>query len=271
MSAELPTPSKAPAHTSRAVHLLLAGLIAVAFVGFFVGIRQGKTVPDLSPPQREVLAEYPQAIPATAWRDVDRRRYGPNHEWHSSLASLQQPPVDYSTPPRATSEDRRALQFVRATRRAFPGAPPVVPHPVDQMSVSSCMVCHGEGLFIGKGVRAPRMSHALFASCTQCHVESGSAELPSAVAVENDFQAVESPLAGRRAWPGAPPVIPHTTWMREKCISCHGPTGKAAIRTTHPTRANCLQCHVSSAVLDQLVVEDEPAWLAESEARSAKP
>ena len=29
---------------------------------------------------------------------------------------------------------------------------------------------------------------------------------------------------------GAPPVIPHPTWMRERCESCHGPRGRQGLR-----------------------------------------
>jgi cytochrome c-type protein NapB len=250
-----------PSHLSRAIHLLLAVVIALAFVGFFVGIRQGKTVPDLSPPQREQVAAHPQAIPATAWRDYDRRLYGPNRQWQSTLASLRPPPVEPSEWAPASEADRRGVRSVRATRRAFPGAPPVVPHPIDQMSTSSCMVCHAEGLAIGKGVRAPKMSHAVLTSCTQCHVDLESPDFAPGTIGANTFQRTETPFAGDRAWPGAPPAIPHPTWMRETCLSCHGPSGPAAIRTSHPTRVSCRQCHPQSAVLDQIEADDQPAWL----------
>jgi cytochrome c-type protein NapB len=57
--------------------------------------------------------------------------------------------------------------------------------------------------------------------------------------------------------------VPHTTFMRESCLSCHGPTGADPIRTTHAWRTNCLQCHAPSAVLDQLGFEHGPAAPAE--------
>lgn len=257
-----------PTHVSRAVQLLLAGVIALAFVGFFVGIRQGKTVPDLSPPPREQVAAHADAIPATAWRDYDRRLYGPNRQWTSTLASLRPPQLDPHEWVAASEADRRALQTTRATRRAFPGAPPVVPHPIDQMSTSSCLVCHAEGLAIGKGVHAPKMSHPVLTSCTQCHVEITSPDLAEGAVFEgvNTFEQSETTISGERAWPGAPPAIPHPTWMREQCMSCHGPTGPAAIRTSHPTRVNCRQCHPQSAVFDQVAVEDEPTWLSSQDA-----
>ena len=47
-----------------------------------------------------------------------------------------------------------------------------------------------------------------------------------------------------RAFSGAPPTIPHRVFMRDNCISCHGPTGYHEYRTTHPNRTQCMQCHV---------------------------
>jgi cytochrome c-type protein NapB len=270
MSEELHKAARTPTRMSRAIHLLLTVVIAVAFVGFFVGIRQGKTVPDVSPVQREQVVAHPQAIPATAWRDYDRRRYGPNRDWQNTLASLRVAPLDPAPWGPASAADRQAVQAVRASRRAFPGAPPVVPHPIDQMSTASCLACHAEGLSIGKGVRAPKMSHALLTNCTQCHVELESPDLGPVKIADNTFYRMESPTAGNRAWPGAPPVIPHSTWMRETCLSCHGPTGPAAIHTSHPTRVSCRQCHGPSAVLDQVVTEDQPAWLTTEEGLSAR-
>jgi cytochrome c-type protein NapB len=45
--------------------------------------------------------------------------------------------------------------------------------------------------------------------------------------------------------PGAPPPIPHSPDMRGNCVACHaGPGAVAEIRTPHPERANCRQCHV---------------------------
>jgi cytochrome c-type protein NapB len=66
----------------------------------------------------------------------------------------------------------------------------------------------------------------------------------------NDFEPLRQDLRpGSRAHPGAPPVIPHKVFMRENCLSCHsGPGGREEIRTTHPERTRCMQCHVGSVV-----------------------
>jgi cytochrome c-type protein NapB len=39
--------------------------------------------------------------------------------------------------------------------------------------------------------------------------------------------------------------------MRDDCMSCHGPQGLFGLRTPHPDRQSCLQCHVPNAELDQ--------------------
>lgn len=237
---------------TRALHLLLAAVIGLAFVGFLVGLRQGKAIPELQPPPPQAKSEiHPDAVVATAYRNFDRREVGPNRNWKSSLASLQQPSIDLFRPPVRSEELRHAALAQRAKRRAFDGAPPVVPHPIDQAGTASCLVCHGEGLLIGKGIWAPKMSHASLANCTQCHVEQTAVSLEAMPQPENQFQPFRSNRGGSRAWPGAPPTMPHAVFMRENCLSCHGPTGADPIRTSHPYRASCLQCHASSAVLDQ--------------------
>jgi cytochrome c-type protein NapB len=67
----------------------------------------------------------------------------------------------------------------------------------------------------------------------------------------NSFVGLNPPLKGTRAWPLAPPTIPHSTLMRSDCLSCHGPQGLYGLRTPHPERQSCVQCHVPGAELDQ--------------------
>lgn len=255
--------------TARALHLVLIAIIGLAFVGFFVGIRQGTTVPDLSPPDRTAAPSHTDTIPDTAYSDFDRRTFGPNRNWQSSLADVEQPTIDLIEfdDPNRSDAGRRAVLAARDERRAFHGAPPVVPHPIDQMGTASCMACHGDGLHIGRGVRAPMMSHVYMPNCTQCHAEMLSPDLDPFVLAENTFEGSDAPLGGQRAWIGAPPTIPHHVFMRENCMACHGPTGPEPIRTTHPWQTNCMQCHAPSALLDQVVTEDHPSLLSELLAR----
>lgn len=247
--------------TTRATQLFLVAVIGLAFVGFVVGLRQG--VPSHQPPDFEIPPgpeRFAEAVPAVPYAEFDRRFHGPNANWRSILADLQQPEIDLFAPPHFDESQREAVIHARAARRAFDGAPPVVPHPIDQMTATSCLACHGDGLFIGAAY-APRMSHELYTNCTQCHVEHWSTDFAQGWTVATLFVGLESPGRGRRAWPGAPPTIPHPTFMRENCMACHGPTGPDPIRSSHPWQANCLQCHAPSATLEQGVIDDSPVFL----------
>lgn len=74
---------------------------------------------------------------------------------------------------------------------------------------------------------------------------------PDATFAANLFDGLDSPDHGARAWSIAPPQIPHRTLMRERCESCHGVGGRDAMRSTHPDRQSCTQCHAPNAALDQ--------------------
>ncbi len=152
-----------------------------------------------------------------------------------------------------SAEERAAAVLARAERRAYDGAPPTVPHAVDQRGLPACLVCHERGMRVNDRV-APAMSHAAFASCLQCHAPSRGVpvERPRTVSVaENSgFVGLEAPGPGARAQPGAPPQIPHRTFMRERCESCHG-TFASGLAVSHPNRQSCTQCHAPSATLDQ--------------------
>jgi cytochrome c-type protein NapB len=57
------------------------------------------------------------------------------------------------------------------------------------------------------------------------------------------------PELGSSALNDSPPLIPHDLQMRGNCLACHaGPAAVAELRTTHPERANCRQCHVAATV-----------------------
>jgi nitrate reductase (cytochrome), electron transfer subunit len=246
--------------TVRIVQILLVTVIGMAFVGLVVGMRQGATVYEPTEIAYQPAAEFPSAVPATSYQDFDRRRFGPNSEWSSTLDDLSAPPLDPEAVVQWDEQTRAALLSDRAGRRAFDGAPPVVPHPIDQMSTASCVACHADGRQIA-GIRAPQMSHGLLRNCTQCHVEQQSGELGSTTRVRNSFLGLEAPLVGGRAWEGAPPTIPHATLMRDNCLSCHGSAGPEPIRSSHPWRSSCLQCHAPSAELNQAPLLERPQFL----------
>jgi cytochrome c-type protein NapB len=84
--------------------------------------------------------------------------------------------------------------------------------------------------------------------CRQCHVFAAGDDL----FVASEFVGLEQDLRrGGRATPGAPPTIPHRTLMRENCVACHdGPGAREEIRTNHPERWRCRQCHVPVTTRD---------------------
>ena len=130
-------------------------------------------------------------------------------------------------------------------RRAYPGAPPAIPHPIDQDmrgAFQVCSGCHAKGGFVPEfGAYAPVTPHPEYANCRQCHVPASDVPL----LVESGWQAAPRPALGRAALPGGPPPIPHGLQLRENCAACHtGPAAPVEIRTGHPERINCRQCHV---------------------------
>ena len=149
--------------------------------------------------------------------------------------------------PTAASVKSAALE--RAERRLYDGAPPVIPH----MPLGApCVSCHNERGMAVEGLGfAPPSPHEATAGmssvsrCEQCHVFQRTEE-KDAVFVANRFEGLKQDLRrGTRLYDGAPPVMPHGTLMRENCQACH--TGEAAreeIRTSHPERPRCGQCHV---------------------------
>jgi cytochrome c-type protein NapB len=254
--------------------VFLAIVFAAAISGYFSGLRQAPTR-GASPPEEvheaHAKSESPHNAPrAAGYTELRKRNLGPNREFRPSLAELPSPEKINSRKkfPRYTDDDILLALADRAERRAFDGAPPVVPHPITQLGSESCLVCHSAGSKIGDR-HAPKICHQHLTNCTQCHVEghrSGEAppETLASTVGENDFVGLEAPLHGVRASRTAPPVIPHTTWMRTDCVSCHGPSGRNAIQTRHPYRENCLQCHASSAQLEQ---QPTPATLSENPLR----
>ncbi len=148
------------------------------------------------------------------------------------------------------SATARTDSLVRAERRQFDGAPPVIPHqPLD----AACTTCHTQS---GKEVPnqgfAPANPHfgtsvaGAMENCRQCHVFRAADE----PFVESQFVGLRQDLRrGDRLFDGAPPVIPHQALMRENCAACHdGPSARPEIRCSHPERYNCVQCHVRSDV-----------------------
>ncbi len=229
----------------RWINVLLAVAIGGAFGGFLLGVRP-------TAKSERVTTPAPVMQPAEAavtYRELRDARRGPNAGFRVAIADLP-PTVVTSDPAQQTEADRRGALVDRARHRAFAGAPPTIPHAVTEQTVASCLACHGTPVTIG-GKTAPQISHRAYGSCTQCHVPQHDATTADAGWAPNDFVGMAPVIRGERAWAGAPPTIPHTTWMRSKCGSCHGPHGRFGMQSTHPERRSCTQCHAPSARLDQ--------------------
>ena len=252
------------ATSSRVLSVVAVGIIGVAMVGMVVGF--GHPAPGWQPLPPVHAVHDDGTLPAVPYHQMSGKARGPNRHYVSDLRTLVSPAPDLFAATATGAEARAGALARRATRRAFHGAPPTIPHPVDSNDVTSCYSCHGEGTVIGD-VIAPKISHQRYTNCTQCHAAvtvppPGSGGLM----VANSFQGQLSPGRGPRAYPGAPPQIPHSTHMRENCHSCHGALGTEGLRSSHPWRVNCTQCHAPSAQLDQVrfANPDAPPWAGET-------
>jgi cytochrome c-type protein NapB len=242
-----------PGVYERLGHMALAITIGVSTAGFLIGVRNR--------PERQPAVAFaedetsvidsnapPQVVDYLKMTQVNR---GPNASWKQALPEYRDDPTQFFGDQSATDAERQAAIEVRSGRRAFSGAPPVVPHAIDERNAQACLSCHGAGLKVGQ-VIAPKMSHHYLPNCTQCHVEAEQ-NAPWALAAampRTEFVGLSEPGRGERAGPGAPPTIPHAVWMRSNCSTCHGTLGKEGLRTSHPWRANCTQCHAPSRGFD---------------------
>ncbi len=147
----------------------------------------------------------------------------------------------------------KSAAHVRATRRAYDGAPPTIPH---APFGNSCDACHNsQGQSVSGVGFAPASPHegtdkaGATVRCRQCHVFAAA----EGVFVPSEFVGLRQDMgAGARATPGAPPTIPHRTLMRESCLACHdGPGAREEVRTSHPERWRCRQCHVPVTTREQ--------------------
>jgi nitrate reductase (cytochrome), electron transfer subunit len=161
----------------------------------------------------------------------------------------------------------RTLATFRALR-AYPGAPPRVPHGLtpDEFRGTMCNTCHERGGYSQRfGAYVPLVPHPELTSCLQCHATDvalvGVAlpdRRPDALCNQchsvarnrrsehdSDWRPAPWPQLSRAA-DGTPPEIPHDLQLRGNCLACHmGPAAVAEIRTSHPERSNCRQCHLA--------------------------
>lgn len=132
------------------------------------------------------------------------------------------------------------------SRRAYPGAPPIIPHEVlDKKGIggNTCTGCHAQGGYVPQfKAYAPVTPHPQWSNCVQCHVPAAEKTRFR----ETAFVPAARPTLVKAALAGGPPAVPHSLEYRSACQSCHaGPGAVKEIRTPHPERQNCRQCHVS--------------------------
>ncbi|MHC4910069.1 MAG: hypothetical protein ACYTF9_10145 [Planctomycetota bacterium] len=238
-------PGAANPRRARACAILAVGL-ATGLGGLAIGagaLADDTARPTASPEVRRELIEAIRAMPAVD-RPTQQRIVG------SPALSIESRPRWTRTVRNAEAARRESLRG-RAELRAYSGAPPVMPHSRNYVKTKTCLDCHAEGIQLGPKY-GPAVSHPHLENCQQCHVESRNLDLPESDMLSvNDFSGLRSPTGGQTASDIAPPVIPHGLSMRTDCTSCHGPQSYVGLRTTHPERLNCIQCHGVSAALDQ--------------------
>lgn len=244
--------------------LIALATLAAGLMGLFIGTqgtshsvrerRQTLEQRATSPDSREGRRDLSQAADALRWDELPKARRGPNAAFVNHLDKLVQPEL----PPESYEDrDDRLIESLdlRANRRAYDGAPPTIPHTIDERHATACLACHAEGLVVpsATGPRvAPKMSHDLHSQCTQCHVPMNKPmlEMANSPPLDSAFVALRT-APGERFFPDAPPTTPHGTFMRGDCVSCHGSLGSPGLRTTHPERQSCLQCHATNHPLEQ--------------------
>jgi len=170
----------------------------------------------------------------------------------------------------------RSLEIYRSLR-AYPGAPPRIPHGLTdrEFRENLCNSCHARGGFAPRfGAYTPVTPHPEYTDCLQCHAPDAMTvglsipeltpdvvcsqchvdpDQPPPSLVSLDWQPMEWPELGQRAMEGSPQWIPHTLQLREDCMACHGgPWAIPALRTTHPERADCRSCHVPAETADEV-------------------
>jgi cytochrome c-type protein NapB len=153
--------------------------------------------------------------------------------------------------------------------RAYPGAPPRIPHGLteEEYRTNRCNICHERGGYATRfGAYAPVTPHPENTQCLQCHVPDAMSvgvplprvrgqmvcrqchvdpDRPPPSLVSLNWAPAPWPALHNTALPGSPPIIPHTLQLRGDCLACHGGPGAVReLRTKHPERGNCRQCHV---------------------------
>lgn len=246
--------SHGPQPTAVALVVLLIASAATGMAAAIVAVRRARATRIAAPPVTTVALLVAPAEPIAAEAEVFRT--GP-----AMLALEPGSPRIRTAHPRT----RATYRFLRA----FPGAPPHIPHPLsaDEFRTGTCRSCHERGGYsLRFSAYVPLTPHAERGVCLQCHLgedavmglASPSDDPSTRCSLCHGLSGGPPRAAASSTWPTAvwpqlpttikdqnPPPIPHSLQFRENCVTCHsGPAAVAEIRTKHPERANCRQCHL---------------------------
>lgn len=238
----------------RGLHALLVAAIAVGVAGYFTGTRGSPERGGYRPPSADSVTA---SVEAPRQKNMEGARYAERAvQQQLALAELAKPPRGVNDPVLRDAQ-AYALAVTRRSvgRAAYDGAPPTIPHAVDQSGAPACLACHEAGMRVEQKL-ASAMGHQTFTNCLQCHTTRDAALpvsqlLVHSVSESSSFVGMTSAGPGSRAWLGAPPQMPHRSFMRERCVSCHG-VWADGLKSTHPYRQSCNQCHAPPSTSDQM-------------------
>ena len=169
----------------------------------------------------------------------------PKLPYEAGVFTRLEQPVDFTNAPLTKNVKRSLASYY--SRRAFDGAPPSIPHKIldpKSWGGDACNSCHREGGFVEQfQAWAPVTPHPEYTNCRQCHVPVEQKTLFR----ETTFAGLKPAAIPKGQLPNSPPPIPHALDLRTNCVACHG--GAAAVpelRSTHPERVNCRQCHAAT-------------------------
>lgn len=205
----------------------------------------GESHPDHPPATSQFKGDDPAERPAMNLEPIR----GEADVFRTKMTDLAVDPHTTVTP---GTRVRTLAQF-RALR-AYPGAPPRIPHELNEVEFreTQCLTCHERGGFSPRfDAYTPVTPHPEKTSCLQCHVPDSGTGLFKG----SDWVTPTWPELPSAALPGGPPPMPHDLQLRENCMTCHtGPGAVAEIRTPHADRPNCRQCHVPAVTEEEVFV-----------------
>ena len=182
-------PRPARRHGIHATVVAAVIALTIGVSGLFMGMRQASRAAGERIVEHRTTAPVadngagdetgiPRAVEYSRLREGTLR---PNTDWENSLAKLAQPPRELARFAQLSADEQELVRLRRTARRQYDGAPPIAPHPLDQMSATTCMECHGRPTTIS-GIAVPQMSHRFQSNCLQCHATNAVADQTPAMA-----------------------------------------------------------------------------------------